>query len=212
MATRNSYKTILYCSKGIIHPTFWARKGLKDILAQTNNCDIIQTHSITFHQLIPKYTPDLIVLYFHQKKIRTDDLQALVNYVLKGGAILAIHSTAASFKQEQAFHKLLGGRFVEHGPICDYTILPSTQTREHFSTLELTFSIKDELYIHEYDSSVQVLLETDFDDRIEPIAWIKRHGIGKVAYFAPGHRGTIFKFEQIQKVLTELINWSFKNE
>ena len=208
MVTRNSHKTILSCSKGIVHPTFWARKGLKDILVQTNNCDIIQTHSIKFHQLIPKHTPDLTVLYFHQKKIRTDDLQALVNYVLKGGAILAIHSATASFKQEPAYHKLLGGRFIEHGPICEYTIQPSAQTREHFSTLDITFTIKDELYIHEYDSSVQVLLETQINDKMEPVAWVKDHGLGKVAYFAPGHRGSIFELEHIQKFLSELIDWS----
>ena len=213
MATRSFDHSILYCSKGIVHPNFWARKNIKDFLRQEiKNCDIVQTSRLAFHKLIPKHNPDLIVLYFHEKKIRPEDLQSLNAYVRNGGAILAIHSASASFKQEPAYHKLIGGRFIKHGPICNYTIQPSAYAEEHFCKLDSTFSIKDELYLHDYDSTVQVLLETQIIDRLEPVAWVKSHGPGKVAYFAPGHRGSIFKLDSVKHVIAELIKWSFVND
>ena len=210
--TRNPIKTILNCSKGIVHPHFLARKSLNDLLQQIKKCEVFSVSSIAFRKLISKHRPDLVILYFHEKEIRPDDLMALEEYVSNGGSILAIHSASASFKQEPTYHQLLGGRFINHGAICEYSVQPNQYVKEHFCMLNYEFTVKDELYNHEYASEVQVLLETKIDDKTEPVAWIKNHDQGKVAYFAPGHTPWVLRHPKIEAVIKQLIEWSFVNE
>ena len=205
---RNSSKKILYCAKGWFHPTVWGQNALSRILEQVPDTSITTISRLNFSKAIPEHEPDLIVLYFHEKKIRQQDLEALIHYVDEGGGILAIHSASASFKQEPAYHQLLGGRFIEHGRIQPYQIEAAIEHVANSSPLILN----DELYLHEYSEDNSIWLQTSLEGTIEPIAWTKQQGKGKVAYFAPGHRASIFQNDTVKIIIHQLIQWSLIND
>ena len=111
MALQNKESTILYCSQGLFHPSLLARIVFKRLLEEI--CPTITVkRSIAFDALIKLYSPELIVLYIHKQKIPKTDLDALISFIETGGALLAVHSASASFKQSTPYHQLLGGRFI----------------------------------------------------------------------------------------------------
>jgi type 1 glutamine amidotransferase len=196
----------------LIHPTVYAQTALKKVLQRIENVDIIQKRTLAFHNLIEKYQPRLIILYYHEKNIAPIDLSALINFVNQGGAVLAIHSASASFKQEALYHDLLGGRFINHGPVQRYKIEFVENNRRRIFTQQDPYCIKDELYLHENKEEVNIVMTTALADHNEPVAWTKCYGKGRIAYFAPGHRTAIFHNPKIQTSILSLIKWSLNEE
>jgi len=212
MTTRNSDATILYCSKGLFHPTIRAKINLKSILTQLNHCKVVEKKSISFKALVDQYHPHLIVLYFHIKRISKENLSALINYVECGGTLLAIHSAAASFKQELDFKNLMGGKFSHHGAIQEYKIHPANNRQIGMQSSLPSCIIKDELYFHEFSNDIEIILETSTAEHTEPVAWTKLRGKGKIIYFAPGHRAAIFKKPEVIQIIKSLINFGLAND
>ena len=67
------------------------------------------------------------------------------------------------------------------------------------------------------DPNIDVIAETKFDGKfnpwidgvVMPVAWKKKHGIGKVFYFAIGHNPMEFKQHlDAWKLLTRGFNWA----
>lgn len=135
--------------------------------------------------------------------------QALRDMVERGGRLLALHATNAllDFTPEGVaarpaaprFMDLLGSQFVAHPPMGRFTVdvvdpgHPLTAGLAAFETL-------DELYLAEMRAPVQVLLQTRFsgaapgfiqaqwlDEAPRPILYLRKAGMGEVAYFNLGH-------------------------
>ena len=203
---RKFSSSILYCSKGLVHPTIWARVALKQLLRQAAY-PINTIHHLSFDQWLQDHSPKLIVLYFHEKKITQPDLLTLHDYVATGGSLLAIHSASASFKTNPDYHSLLGGRFIAHGSIKEYRIYTNKNHPHLKDVLPETYVIKDELYRHEVQEDIIIVQETIVDGQNEPVSWLKQLGKGRIAYFAPGHRAAVFSIPPVRRTILQLVEW-----
>jgi type 1 glutamine amidotransferase len=163
-------------------------------------------------QALPQRSPASfqgMVLYYHHETISAASLESLENFVRQGGGILAVHSASASFKQEARYYDILGGHFVEHGPIETFQVQPALQD-DIFDGIP-AFSVQDELYRHEYDPLNRVHFYTTVGEEREPVVWTRRLGAGRVCYCSLGHTTSAMRHPQVRQILQRGLAWACKD-
>lgn len=199
-------RSILYLSAGIVHPTLKARKHLRRLLVSFPTADIRVSANIEDLADLAKNDPDAVVLYLHYPADEPAVVAALDSYVRAGGNLLAIHGAAASFKGSERYAALLGGRFRTHGRIGRFVVNPMAGKLEELRQ-NLSFGVVDELYIHQLVADRQVQYVVSASHGEEPVVWVRKHGLGRVAYCALGHRSKIFRLVQVRTIIHGLLNW-----
>ena len=185
------------------------------LLSQNANVDVYNDLSPydSYDKLI---SYDLIIQSVTMEKISSKQANNLSKAVKNGVGIAGAHGGLTdSFRENTEFQYMIGGQFVAHpGGQVDYKVI--------FKKDELTeglnnFQIKTEQYYMHVDPNIDVIAETKFDGKfnpwidgvVMPVAWKKKHGIGKVFYFAIGHNPMEFKQHQdAWKLLTRGFNWA----
>jgi type 1 glutamine amidotransferase len=150
-----------------------------------------------------------MVLYYHRKAISDRALGRLDDFVRGGGGILAIHSATASFKESQRYFEILGGRFIGHGPVENFEV--RGRKYDIFNGIE-SFSIRDELYIHELQPGIDVHFTIAHDGQESPAVWTHSYGAGRVCYAVPGHTTESMKHPAMQEILRRGLKWACKEE
>src|ERR1051326_5722930 len=93
---------------------------------------------------------DCAVLYTQGQTFDSAQVEALTKFVRNGGGLVAIHSAAATNKTDDAYARLIGSRFIGHGPVFDFTV--SVSDKEHPIAHRIQdFRITDELYLLQPD-------------------------------------------------------------
>lgn len=197
-------KKILLVTDGIFHPPFSARKALHKTLAELNGFEFQHVHSM---EKPPDNLKDFsaLVIYIHHKKISERALAQLDEFVSIGGGILGVHSATASFQEQLHYFKILGGRFIGHGPVAPFEVRPVLGS-EIFAGIS-TFTVKDELYIHELQPGITSHFTATHEGQEVPIVWTYQYGKGRVCYTVPGHRTESMRDETYQKILQRGLNW-----
>jgi uncharacterized protein len=205
-------KRVLVVSRGLIHPSLTCRIYLKQLLKSLQgNFTFVFSGALDGLKRLREGNYDAVILYFHEKKISDHALHALIQFAGKGGGVLALHASMASFKTNTKYQELLGGRFTGHGKIEKIDVY--TKDAEHELLKEAAgFTIKDELYIHEYDRRNEIVLACENKGQEEPVLWTRRYGSGRVCYFAPGHMPNVFQTEAVRKVIKDALMWVCKSE
>ena len=133
-------------------------------------------------------------------------LNALVEWVWKGGAFLASHAATVLGKTNLLFGELMGGVFREHPPECDFNVYPVYGEHPIVKGIK-SFKVHDELYIQEFEPSVNIHLVALYNDTVYPMAWSKREGDGRVAHIALGHSPKVWNSPPYKKLFLQTINW-----
>ncbi len=197
---------VLVISAGIVHPNLIARHSFKKILDESNEFSYTFSSKVEDLTLLNKRNFSSVILYFHRQEISENSLDILDNFVLQGGGLFAVHSASASFKKHSKYFEILGGRFVSHGKIIPFNVYPEESSGEIFPDLK-TFSVFDELYIHEYQGDVTVRCATDINGVKEPVVWTKEHGKGKICYCSLGHQAKVMEIPEVKEIIKGCINW-----
>ena len=196
-------KKVLLVTDGFFHPTLLGRLVLHKSLRQMDGYHFIHVSSLK------KLPADLnsfsaLVLHYHHKKISGGALKQLDDFIQNGGGILAIHAATASFKETLPYFKILGGRFIGHGKV---EPLEVTKVRDDiFSGIE-NFIVKDELYIHELETGIEVHFTAKHEGKDIPVVWTYRYGKGKVCYAVPGHTTGTMRNQTYQTILQRGLAW-----
>jgi type 1 glutamine amidotransferase len=199
-------KRILVISAGLVHPSWLARRYFHAVLAAVPDVACEFSTRVESLSRLERGRFDAVALYLHRQKISAAALSALDRFVAAGGGMLAVHSASASFKREDGFFKILGGRFVGHGPVGNFTIFPERGAPGWFDAGE-SFTIKDELYIHEYDTDNTIHYSTAKASGSEPMVWTRTYGRGRVCYLAPGHLAGTMRDTCIRKIIGQGLSW-----
>jgi len=216
-------RRLLVISAGIVHPSWLARKNLRRILLSIKDYEYVFSSSIESFKELSCKKYEAVILYFHRQHTSAESLKALDEFVKNGGGLLAIHSASASFKKYPQYFDILGGRFIDHGKIEEYVVRPSfNASMMHvetagdardasgsvplFSNID-EFTVKDELYFHEYHPKNEIHFYVEKDGKKEPVVWTRRHGKGRVCYLAIGHRAQTLKNPCIQKLIHSGLYW-----
>ena len=207
-------KKVLLVTDGIFHPTYFGQLALHKALNSPlpisgEGSDVRADFSFEHVSSVNKLPSELesfsaLILHFHHKSISDSALMQLDSFAKNGGGILAIHAATASFKKSVLYFKILGGRFIGHGKVERFKV---EKVRDDiFNGIE-SFVVKDELYMHELEPSIEVHFTAKHEGRDIPVVWTYRYDNGKVCYAVPGHTtGTMYN-ETYQQVLRRGLEW-----
>lgn len=177
-----------------------------DAVVLNNNCPTGKDRDIfrdVLINLVDKHGAAYKELPLAEREAKAKALLAsLMNYVEKGGGLIALHGAIANFNYNDDFSALMGGSFDFHPPAQELTL--TAVDAEHPLTKGFgnkPFVHKDEPYLFSraYEKmNFKPLLEMDMSnikdkrlDKLPPMkrytAWIKRHGQGHVFYCSPSH-------------------------
>jgi type 1 glutamine amidotransferase len=139
-------------------------------------------------------------------ELTTAHVQAITEFVRKGKGCVAIHLASVRFNED--FTKMLGGYFLTHPPILEFTI--QVDDPHHPITKGIpSFTVVDELYFTDYDPrSIKILLSATYEGKRHPMAWIKTYGEGKVVYIAPGHDFRTFLHPNFLQLVEQAVHWA----
>jgi uncharacterized protein len=197
-------KKVLLVTDGVFHPPLFARKALSKMLAELDGFEFQHMRSM---EKLPNNLSDFsaLVIYVHHKKISDSALETLDGFVSNGGGILGVHTATASFKQQMHYFEILGGRFTGHGPVEHFEVKPVSESTL-FAGIP-AFTVKDELYIHEFQPGIDVHFTAEHEGQDIPAVWTRQYGKGRVCYMVPGHTTASMRNRIYQKVLQRGLTW-----
>ena len=150
--------------------------------------------------------------------------RALQSYVRNGGGFVGIHSASGSERDWPWFSRLLGGNFVRHAPLQDFTVEVVDRTHPSTAFLPDAWEIEGDecYYLNEMNPRIRVLLAADlttvsdeekesfpgalFGDRF-PLAWRQEFGGGRQWYTALGHRPEHYEDPLFMRHILGGIQW-----
>lgn len=149
---------------------------------------------------------DAVMLYGNYDQITPAQEASLLRFVEQGGAFLPIHSASACFGHSDAFVKLVGGRFNNHGNETFTTRIAPGQENHPVVRGFKGFETKDETYVHRdhNEKGRTVLMLRDK----EPWTWVREQGKGRVFYTAYGHDKATWSQLEFHDLLIRGILWS----
>src|SRR5439155_20318056 len=65
---------------------------------------------------------DCLVLYTQGDTFDAAQVDSLTKWVLAGGALVGVHTATATNKSDDHYARLLGSRFIGHGPVFDFKV------------------------------------------------------------------------------------------
>jgi len=187
-------------------------KILKDFLEASGKFEVELTENRNVLVSDRLKSKDACLFYTHGeigtectgKKLTQEEENALLSFVKNGGGFVGIHC-ASIFKGNKDYLEMLGAMFITHSPFEEFSV--NITNHENMITKRLQdFSIKDELYILDYDPSVQVLATAMWQGKPQPVVYLKEYGKGKVGYIALGHNADALLNPFFQKLLVRTVS------
>lgn len=143
-----------------------------------------------------------------------DQSKNLIEAVRSGVAVAGIHGGAGdAFRGNLDYEWMIGGHFVGHPHVGDYTVRLTDLQSPITDGLPLEFPYRSEQYYLMVDPSIQVLAETVYTYEgkrsVMPVAWTKQWGKGRVFYSSLGHAPKEFdEFPHAFKLAIRGILWA----
>jgi uncharacterized protein len=141
---------------------------------------------------------DLIFPCWTMGQLTKEQSKALREAVRAGAGLGGIHGGMGdAFRGDLDYEWMVGGHFVGHPHVGDYTVRIADPFNPITAGLPATFAYQSEQYYMMVDPGIHSLADTVYshDDQLVtmPVAWIKRWGAGRVFYCALGHKPEEFE-------------------
>ena len=208
---------ILILLGGMWHDFDGFTQAMKPVF-EANGYRVESTYNLDVLEHLEEAGYDLIISYtcFSKHRPGYDDagpegltdgqVDGLTRWVQNGGALLGAHAATVTGDSNQNLGRLLGGVFISHPEPFNFTVYPLSG--EHSITAGVqAFSILDEFYIQQYNSSVEVHMAAIFQEAAHPMVWSRYEGQGRVAVVAPGHFFEVWENPVYQKIMLQTAGW-----
>jgi len=141
-----------------------------------------------------------LCLYVNVPSIGDGPYRKLLEFIRRGGGLMAFHATSNAFRNQPSFFDVLGARFVRHGKIGRYAVEPAG-AEDPLAADAGEFEIEDELFRQRYRSGIRIHCVYRGPRIVEPVVWSNRYGKGAVVGISPGHRVETMKVENIRTIV-----------
>lgn len=149
---------------------------------------------------------DLVVIYATHLTMTKEQEKGLIDFVANGKGLVGIHCATDTFRDSDAYWKLVGGRFTKHG---HETFKVNITGKSHPIVKGMSdFEIYDESYCDDFhpESKVIVLARRDKDG--EPSAWVQYYGKGRVFITGLGHDKKAWDCKSFQELVIRGAQWA----
>jgi uncharacterized protein len=165
-------------------------------------------------------TADLVVLYTALGSFPPERQSALADAVRSGTGLLALHasnvfpgSAAGPAPDHETAYRLIGSRYVSHGPPPHESRFQVHTDRRHPVTRSTApFRITHEHYRIETAGDVRVIAWRRTPDGHEPIGYVRRDGRGRVCYLQLGHDMRTWDDPPVRDMVTRAACWARREE
>lgn len=135
---------------------------------------------------------DLIFPCWTMGSLSKEQTRGLIEAVRGGCGLGGIHGGMGdAFRGNTEYEWMVGGHFVGHPHVGDYTVRLTPTLHEITSSMPIEFSYRSEQYYMLTDPGITVLAESTYiyegKRSTMPVIWIKQWGAGRVFYSALGH-------------------------
>jgi len=149
----------------------------------------------------------VVVLYTQGDKFKEDEVEGLAQFVRGGGGLVGIHSASDTNTKSAAYMKLIGSKFITHGPVFDFNVTVSDPTHPIAHRIQ-SFRIHDELYVLQPQAEFQTFMTAWWDGKPQPMAYTRNEGSGRVVYFANGHWATALENPAWQQIFNRGVRYA----
>jgi len=135
--------------------------------------------------------------------------RGLLDFVAGGGGLIGVHSAADSFRDSRPYVEMLNAEFLTHPHFHEFPV--EIVDGDHYLTARIPdFTIPDEMYhLQSYDPArCHLLAETFWQGKKMPMAFVCRHGRGRVVYLANGHDLRAWRHPEFQRLLLRGLEWT----
>jgi type 1 glutamine amidotransferase len=159
-------------------------------------------------------TYDVIIPYWTMGKLTKEQWKGLNEAVKSGVGFAGVHGgTGDAFRGNIDYEWMVGGIFVGHPHVDDYTVCLTTVKDPITDGLPHSFPYKSEQYYMLTDPGNRVLMDTLYERegmRVRmPVTWTKSWGEGRVFYSALGHVAQEFKdYPQVLEMTMRGFLWA----
>lgn len=150
---------------------------------------------------------DALLIYKDDGELPADCQQRLLEFVERGGGLVAVHCASHAFRNSDAYTRLIGGRFLQHG---SGEFRPTVVDAQHPIMADWPgISTWDETYTHDQlAADNRMLMVRSEADGYEPATWVRRLGKGRIFYTALGHDERTWNQPAFVELLTRALRWS----
>ena len=143
--------------------------------------------------------------------MNADQEQAVSEFVRNGKAFLNLHNSMGLYPAGGEYLKLVGGRYIGHGPLERFHVEVADETHPIAKGLKNWFAA-DEQHTPPNDIPVRVFLRSRSDDgKVTANAgWTHEPGQGRVCHLAPGHTRDALEHPMFQRALRNAIDWCLR--
>lgn len=148
-----------------------------------------------------------IVNYTTAREPTEDQYNALLGFVRGGGGYIGVHCASDTFRNQPDSKRLLGGWFVEHPPQLDIVVEIADPAHPITGPLS-SFTVFDELYTLDDDPTHYHLLARSPSRGLQPVAWTRDEGQGRVFYLSLGHNAETYANPLYRRFLQRGAQWA----
>ena len=133
---------------------------------------------------------------------------AIEQFVLGGGAFLALHNAGWAYPTKGGYRRTLGGYYIGHPPYARFAV--EVVNHEHPVTAGVeSYEIEDEQHwLHwDYDRVTPLLISQGQDGRQSVSGWAYEYGQGRVVYLPHGHTPDSILHPAFQRLLGNAARW-----
>ncbi len=199
-------KNILVVSSGLLHPNIKTRLYLSSLLKKLDGFQFHFSTSTNDIHLLENNEFSSLILFLHQSRISASSFKALDLFLMKGGGLLALHSSSTCFSGHPDFWDMIGGRYISRDSLRTMDIESRTQKQPIFQNIN-RFTVRDTPLVHELQFGVTVHFETIYQNKLVPIVWSKEYYLGKVIYCSLGHRAAVLKNPEVRELIMQGLCW-----
>lgn len=143
--------------------------------------------------------------------MRPEQEDAIEQFVLGGGAFLALHNAGWGYPFQGGYRRTLGGYYIGHPPFARFTV--EVVNTEHPVTAGVqSYEIEDEQHwlYWDYDRVTPLLVSRGRDGRQSVSGWAYTYGQGRVVYLPHGHTLEAIRHPMFQALLRNATRWALR--
>ncbi len=149
---------------------------------------------------------DLLIMYTTRLDPTKEQEEGLVKFVEGGKGFVGIHCATDTFRESDAYWKLVGGRFRTHG---NETFRVNITGKSHPIVKGMSgFEISDETYCDDFNPESKVIVLARREKDSEPVAWVQDYGKGRVFVTGLGHGKPAWENPAFQELVTRGAEWA----
>jgi predicted dehydrogenase/type 1 glutamine amidotransferase len=152
---------------------------------------------------------DVVVAHSPEGGLEAEAESSLCDFVSRGGGFLGLHCTNANWASSRRYLEMVGGS--PDGRLPQSEIVTRVSDGSHDITRRLTGSLTlhDSCYTRpEPPPDSRVLLDTSWQSRRLPVAYLREAGAGRVFYWGMGEAAATFREPEVQELLYRALRYA----